>query len=63
MLPIRSLSVSFGRCDILCFLTANNRSNDMDAISPTCRSPFWIGRPDTCEVRYKTINQSKIFDG
>lgn len=64
-MPILSLSVSFGLCDILWLLTALSNSSAIDAISPTCLSLFLIGSPDTwyremhlipeISVWYKTV--------
>ncbi len=46
-IPMRNFNVSLGRCRIVWFLTASSRFNDMDAISPACFLPFFIGKPET----------------
>lgn len=55
-MPIRSLSVSFGLCDILWLFTAFSNSSAIEAISPTCLSLFRIGSPDTWSQ-----NNSKLY--
>ena len=50
-IPMRNLRVSWGLWAMVWCFTALSSSRDIDAISPACLFPFFIGKPETWQKR------------